>query len=96
MPVAYPADTMTFDTSGLDIFSIRSSDGLTSVFTRTDDHGSQLNLGILRDQPAGPASLLALLRSAYAAGLLAAWTASAGYDDDGTPFDDVGHELAGV
>ena len=96
MTTTFQTDTITFDASGLDIFSIRSSDGLTSVFTHTDDHGSQLNLGILRGQPAGPASLLGLLRSAYAAGLLAAWTASAGQDDDGTPFDDVGHELAGV
>ena len=87
---------MTFDVAGLDVLSISSPGGLTSVFTRLEGNGVELDLGILRSQQSGPASLLELLRSAYSSGLLAAWNAASHYDEDGTPLDDLGDEVLGV
>lgn len=82
--------TLTLDTEGLQAFLSKGK--LTFMKADADDDDT---LGTVDVQPSGKISLLALLRSAYAAGLLAAWTAADGFDEDGNLLE-VGDELAGV
>ena len=89
-------DTLTVDLTGLEVLRFATKDGTTVVIVHTDGQSAQLNLGIACDQNPDRVSLLALLRSAFAEGLLAAWTAANGYDDDGNELEAIGHGILGA
>ena len=96
MTITPQPDTMTVDLTGLGVVRFTTTDGTTVAIVHTDGQSARLNLGVARGQDPARVSLLALLRSAYAEGLLAAWTAADGYDEDGNELEDVREEASPV